>query len=80
MLTPHDQTNFDTLTRAFNAGDVALLEVKRKEGGSLAAAICTVSADGGIYSLTPFAVMVEGNPFELFLPPDPEGGFVGDDT
>lgn len=33
--------------------------------------------NGKEYLITPFATMVEGNPFELFDPPKLGGGFEG---
>lgn len=75
MIPPHDQQNFDELSRAFGAGDVALMEVLRVADQTVVAAICAVSNVNGEYGFTPFAVMVEGNPFDLFDPPLPGGGF-----
>lgn len=67
--------NFETLQQAFAQGDVALLEVQRVSDGKSVAAIVTVGREDGDYTFTPFAIMVEGNPFELYRPPNPEGGF-----
>jgi hypothetical protein len=78
MLRPADKSNFETLRRAIENGQVALLEVKRRSDGAEIAAVCAVDVAGAEYTLTPFATMVEGNPFDLFLPPSAEGGFVGD--
>ncbi len=78
MLRPADKSNFETLRRAFENGRVALLEVKRPSDGAEIAVVCAVGVEGEEYTLTPFATMVEGNPFDLFLPPSSEGGFVGD--
>lgn len=76
MLAPHDRTNFDTLTSAFRSGDVALVEVQRVHDQKPVAAVCAVSFQDGAYLITPFAILVEGDPFELFNPPDPDGGFI----
>lgn len=75
MLATHDRTNFETLCRAFASGDVALLEVKRRSDQAVVAAVCTVSQDADEFLFTPFAILVEGNPFDLFSPPCPTGGF-----
>ncbi|HMS56826.1 MAG TPA: DUF6117 family protein [Fimbriimonadaceae bacterium] len=75
MLAPHDRTNFNTLCRAFGRGHVALLEVQRRADEAVVAAICAVARNGDEFLFTPFAILVEGNPFELFNPPVPEGGF-----
>ncbi|HMS55289.1 MAG TPA: DUF6117 family protein [Fimbriimonadaceae bacterium] len=75
MIPPHDRQNFDELSRAFGAGDVALMEVRRVADQTVVAVICAVSFIDGEYEFTPFAVMVEGNPFDLFDPPRLSGGF-----
>lgn len=79
MLSPADTSNFATLTHAFDAGNVALLQVRRIADQKPLAAICAVHGDGKDFVLSPFAVMIEGNPFELFDPPNPEGGFYSED-
>lgn len=76
MLQQPDRANFDTLSRAFDAGDVALVEVKRLSDDLPVAAICAVGHEDGLFTLTPFAILVEGNPFELYAPPSPDGGFL----
>jgi hypothetical protein len=75
MLQVHDRTNFSTLARAFEHGHAALVEVQRISDGATVPAICAIGFTGGIYEITPFALLIEGNPFELFNPPDPDGGF-----
>lgn len=69
--------NFETLKRAFASGDIALMEVEIVATGERVAAICAVQRDGsGEFEFVPFAVMLNGNPYELLNPPKPEGGFV----
>lgn len=72
-LNDADVRNFKTLSKAFAAGDVALLDVRRRSDGKSVAAIVAVGRDGEDYTFTPFATMVEGNPFELFDPPSQAG-------
>ena len=79
MLRPADVANFETLRGAFENGHVALVEVKRRSDGAEVAALCAVGREAEEFTLTPFAVMVEGNPFELFSPPLPGGGFADSD-
>ena len=76
MLKEHDQTNFSILARVFGSGQVALVEVQRMADGAVIGAICTVGHNDGLFELTPFATMVEGNPFDLFNPPNPDGDFL----
>lgn len=75
MLRPAEVANFETLRGAFENGHVALVEVRRRIDGAEVAALCAVGSIGEEFTLTPFAIMVEGNPFELFSPPLPGGGF-----
>lgn len=75
MLKPHDISNFNTLSRAFARGDSALVEVQRVDDGAIVAAICAVGQQGDLWIVTPFATMIEENPYELFHPPNPDGGF-----
>ncbi len=76
MLQTHDRTNFSTLARAFEHGHAALVEVQRVSDGAEVPAICAIGFADGVYEITPFAVLIDGNPFELFNPPDPDGGFI----
>lgn len=73
-LRDGDKKNFETLTAAFKADSVCLVDVQRVSDGKSVAAICAVTVDDEeMYNITPFAVLVEGNPFELFNAPDPDG-------
>ncbi len=64
--------NLETLRRAFEADAVCLLEVTLKATGERCAAICAAvgSEDGSETSFVPFAIMLNGNPYELLIPPD----------
>ena len=76
MLALRDRSNFDILSQAFQHGHVALMEVQRVSDSSTVAAICAVEYDGQDHLFTPFAILLEGNPFRDFNPPHPDGGFV----
>jgi len=68
--------NFDTLQQAFAAGDVALMECQLAASGETVAAICAANRDpDGSVEFAPFAMLFNGNPYELLNPPNPEGGF-----
>jgi hypothetical protein len=67
--------NFDTLQSAFQNGDVALLECQLKSTGESVAVIVAVNRDGEEFSFAPFAMMFNGDPYEMLNPPDPDGGF-----
>lgn len=67
--------NFDTLQSAFQNGDVALLECELKSTGESVAVIVAVNRDSEEFGFVPFAMMFNGNPYEMLNPPDPDGGF-----
>jgi hypothetical protein len=64
--------NFETLKRAAENEDLALVSAIRKSDGQPVALVCAVGFDRSSeeFNITPFAVMVEGDPFELFEPPE----------
>lgn len=64
-----DIKNFETLQRACADGNLALLSARRKADGAKVALVCAMSRDGDQHIIGPLAVMVEGNPYELFEPP-----------
>jgi hypothetical protein len=63
--------NMEAVTAAFKADAACLMEVTLKATGERAAALCAVSQDeeGGAFSLSPFALMLNGDPYELLDPP-----------
>lgn len=67
--------NLETITRAAANGDLALIECRRKSDGAIVAMLTAVHWDGAEYVFTPLAEMPNGNPFELYDPPKPGGGF-----
>lgn len=69
LLDGH-QANFATLKRASKNGDLALLSAVRKLDGANVALVCAMGRnDAGFIRPAPLAVMVEGNPYELFEDP-----------
>ena len=70
-LRAFDEENFEVLQRAFKFGDVALVSAIRKRDKAQVALVCAVAhKPKGGYALTPLAVMIEDNPFEIFYPPE----------
>jgi hypothetical protein len=69
-LRPGDKGNFETLRQALKNGDLALVSAVRKADDADVALICAMGGDeqGNIYP-SPLAVMIEGNPFDLFEDP-----------
>jgi hypothetical protein len=77
MISDAHRSNLETLQRAFDNGDAALVECQRVADGETVVTLCAVGRDGEEYVITPFAEMVGGNPFDLYRPPNPDGGFGG---
>ena len=75
LLKGH-RMQFETLRKAFAAGDVALLECQDVATGKPVAVIVALNRDGEKIAFVPFARLFNGNPYEELNPPDPEGGFV----
>ena len=69
--------NFQTLVDAFQNEDVALMECQLAATGETVAVICAANrlADGEI-EFAPFAMLFNGNPYEMVNPPKAEGGFI----
>jgi len=79
-ILDHHKENFDTLIRAVKSGDVCLLDVERKSDNKSVAALCAVNyEDNDEVSFVPLAIMVEGNPYEMYAPPDVDGGYHGEE-
>jgi len=68
--------NLKTLLRAAHGGNLGLLECQLKATGEKVAVLTAFGRDGTEIVMTPFAVLFNGNPYEMLNPPDPDGGFV----
>lgn len=68
-LPDYHKANFDTIIDAADAGQLALLEATNQAGEPVAL-ICAINYVDGEYQMIPLAQMIEGNPFELFTPPE----------
>lgn len=70
------KASFESLSEAFEAGDVALMECELRATGEEVAVICAANrlANGEV-EFVPFAMFFNGNPYELLNPPNPDGGF-----
>ena len=64
------RANFETLVYAATRGDLALIECTEIATGEVRYVICAVGRDDGDYVFTPFGHLADGNPFELYRPPD----------
>ena len=70
MIPDHIRANFQTLMRAAENGDLALMECADAETGAPRYVICAVGRNGGEYLFTPFGHLAEGNPYEAYRPPE----------
>lgn len=71
------KANFETIKKAMKQGHTCLMECKIKATGEVVAVLCAFIPDkNGEVTFTPFAVLPNGNPYELLSPPNPDGGFV----
>lgn len=61
--------NFQTLLRAAEQGDLALMECADAATGAPRYVICAVGRADGDYVMTPFGHLHDGNPFEAYVPP-----------
>jgi len=65
-----DRMNFDTLLRAAGDGALALVSAIRRADQQPVALVCAMQRnEDDTITPVPFAVMVEGNPFDLFDDP-----------
>lgn len=62
-------TNFQTLLRAAGDGNLALMECQDAQTGEPRFVICAVGRNGSDYVMTPFGHLVEGNPYDAYVPP-----------
>lgn len=69
-IPDHDRKNFNTMVRAHDEGCLALVSAIRVADRKQVSLVCAMQTnEDGTISPIPFAVMVEGNPFELFEDP-----------
>lgn len=70
-----DGPNLDTLELAASEDAVMLVRAKEKATGEYRTLLCAINrAENGDFLPTPLAVMIWGNPFELFDDPMTEEG------
>ena len=69
-ITDPARAPFETLLHAATSGDLALMECTEIATGEVRYVICAVGRDDGGYVFTPFGHLADGNPFDLYRPPD----------
>jgi hypothetical protein len=80
-IPDHARANFETLLRAAGNGNLALMECADATSGQPRYVLCAVGGDGTDYVFTPFGHLADGNPYDAYLPPDPDdpSGFLRND-
>jgi hypothetical protein len=77
-IPDYARKNFQTLLRAAEAGHLALLECTDAATGEPRYVLTAVGwqdgEHGGEYVMTPFGHLADGNPYELYIPPDADVG------
>ena len=68
-IPEHAQANFQTLLRAAEKGDLALMECADALTGETRYVICAVGREGSDLLFTPFGHLADGNPYEAYVPP-----------
>lgn len=69
-LEIHQSANFNTMLRAADAGDLALVSAVRKSNQEPVALICAMQQnEDGTITPMPFAELISGNPFETYEDP-----------
>ncbi|NEH46640.1 hypothetical protein GR215_33100 [Rhizobium leguminosarum] len=71
-IPDHARTNFDTLLRAASDGNLALMECLDAATREPRYVLCAVGRNEGKYAFTPFGHLADGNPYDAYLPPDPD--------
>ncbi|MBY5637876.1 hypothetical protein HFO39_24460 [Rhizobium leguminosarum] len=73
MASPdHASTNFDTLLRAAADGNLALMECLDAVTREPRYVLCAIGRTDGEYVFAPFGHLANGNPYDAYLPPDPD--------
>ena len=67
----HARVNSQTLLRAAQAGDLALLECQDAVTDEPRYVVCAVAQGDGDILFTPFGHLAGGDPFEHYRPPAP---------
>ncbi|WEX08490.1 DUF6117 family protein [Chelativorans sp. AA-79] len=78
-IPDHARTNFNTLLRAAGDGNLALVECMDAVTGEPRYVLCAVGrAEDGDCVMTPFGHLADQNPYDAYLPPDPNdpNGFI----
>ena len=71
-IPEHARNNFNTLLRAAGDGNLALMECLDAVTGEPRYVLCAVGRDDGDYIFVRFGHLGDGNPYDAYLPPEPD--------
>lgn len=71
-IPDYARTNFNTLLRAASDGNLALMECLDAATREPRYVLCAVGRSDGEFVFTPFGHLSDGNPYDAYLPPDPD--------
>ena len=71
-IPDYARDNFNTLMRAADDGNLALMECTDARTGEPRYVLCAVHRDGTEYAFTPFGHLAGENPYDLYVPPAPD--------
>ena len=69
-ISEPNKKNFETMQRAQDDGALCIMEATRNSDGKPVVLVCAMSQVDGMFYPSPLAVMIEGNPFDDFTPPE----------
>ena len=69
-IPDYARENFQTMLRAAENGDLALMECADAATGAPRYVICGVGHENEDYLFTPFGHLAEQNPYEAYRPPE----------
>ena len=70
MAIPEDaRANFQTLVRAAQAGDLALLECQDAATNEPPYVVCAIGREKGDFLFTPFGHLAPDDPYQAYRPP-----------
>ena len=69
-IPDYARENFQTMLRAAENGDLALMECADAATGAPRYVICAVGHENEDYLFTPFGHLAEQNPYEAYRPPE----------
>jgi hypothetical protein len=68
-LLDGERANYQTLLRASDNGDLALIECTERATGRRVAVLAAIAFNGDEYVITPLARLFDSNPYEDLDPP-----------